>query len=249
MKKGFLLVCLSISSLCSFAQRNADLALTMSSPSSSAPVVGSSAFNFTATITNNGPDVIKTTDTLVIAFLLDNGTSPVSFIYSGQTYSSLASVFSSQLASGASGNINVSIALATFPGTGTHSFCAVALALNRSHDSVHDAQPANNKACANVTVQNATSVPVISGDYGSVTVYPNPAISAANIKLELPADEEVNILLEDMYGRTVYSIPKGTVQAGTSTVHLDTQNLPAGTYIYNVQTGSGTNRGRLVVAH
>jgi len=237
-------------SICAFAQRNVDLSLAMSSPDSTTTIVGSHTFNFTATITNHGSDVIKTTDTLVFAFIMDGATSYTNVIYSGKTYQELASAISSPIASGASANINVPLSLASFPTAGPHSLCAIAIDLNRSTtDSVHDANLTNNKVCTNIIFQMPTSVYGAVESSSEATIYPNPAMSVVNIKLDLQFAQHVIITLVDMYGRTIYSADNGTVSAGTSILHIDTHNIPDGTYLYSIQTDAHTDYGKLIVIH
>ncbi len=78
--------------------------------------------------------------------------------------------------------------------------------------------------------------------------YPNPVVagrlgSAATTVIEFTADRyipytEVNLF--DMLGRRVMNLYHGAVQAGTYHLQLNTAQLPAGVYLYKLQSGTGS---------
>ena len=246
MKKIALLICTILFSLHGFAQRHADLSIAMSSPNSATTVNGNDSFAFSATITNNGPDVLKTTDTLVIAFTIDNKSSTENIIVNGTNYPQLATLLSGQLASGASATIsNVNMSLANFPGAGTHHLCAVAVMLNRSADSVTDASTNNNKACADVVFKNPTSVLGVATNT-SLTVFPNPATTEVNFSLRISSSETAILQIIDIYGRKVYAANQ-ILQPGDSNIKVNTSGFAGGTYYYSMQIGEHQEFGKLVI--
>ena len=68
-------------------------------------------------------------------------------------------------------------------------------------------------------------------------IYPNPAVSEAEILFNIPAAENVEITLFDLMGRKVLDIYEGTVTAGTHSVRADVNALSAGTYYCTLKAG------------
>jgi hypothetical protein len=243
-----LLLCYFFITVYAFAQRNVDLSVTMSSPAAGSVITASQDFTFAATLTNNGPDTIKTKDTLVIAFYLDNGTNPQNLVVTGQNVPALAATFSQALPPGASANLSQAISLATFPGAGAHSLCANAIILNRSIDSVHETQPGNNRVCANVTFQNPTAIANVAGNGELFTLYPNPATDASALRFDLPSAQQVSIVVTDLNGRIVLKEEK-SLPSGTSTVTIPTSDMAAGTYLCKVHCAALSQCSKLIVVH
>jgi hypothetical protein len=72
-----------------------------------------------------------------------------------------------------------------------------------------------------------------------VAVYPNPANDQLNIDLHLTAGGTVTVQLIDVLGQIVYT-SSNEQNAGDSSLHLNTANLPRGVYMLSVKTANGT---------
>ena len=78
--------------------------------------------------------------------------------------------------------------------------------------------------------------------------YPNPVRDATTIAYELPAAADVTLELWDLLGRRVRVLLSGTQSAGLHNVSIDVNDLPNGTYVYRLESGSASETRRLVVA-
>ena len=89
------------------------------------------------------------------------------------------------------------------------------------------------------------------GEYDDVEfiseIYPNPANSITVLRASLPANEEVNITLNDMLGRTVEVIFSGTVIGGEQKFFFNAAAIPAGAYNVTIQAGNSTQTERLMI--
>lgn len=77
------------------------------------------------------------------------------------------------------------------------------------------------------------------GRYGlSTTIYPNPTHDAATLELTTHEAQTFGIILSDIYGRTVHTIPPKQYNAGTQRITLPMASLPAGMYYYRISNGN-----------
>ena len=74
----------------------------------------------------------------------------------------------------------------------------------------------------------------------AINLYPNPA--RGQVSITLKAEAAGVVTLYDMTGRQVLTIP---VQAGASTVSINTSSMPDGVYMVRL----GTSVEKLVVRH
>lgn len=79
-----------------------------------------------------------------------------------------------------------------------------------------------------------------------VSVYPNPANSAANVAIELTNDAAVAINVTDLSGKVVFVSDLGTVN-GTQNVQVNTSALTSGVYMVNVTVDGAVSTQKLVV--
>lgn len=78
--------------------------------------------------------------------------------------------------------------------------------------------------------------------------YPNPFSSATTIEYVVKQDGLVKIVLYDMQGRQVKTLIQENLKSGIlHSIQLDGQNLPAGTYIYRVQSGNESFAKRVIL--
>ncbi|MDQ2769760.1 MAG: T9SS type A sorting domain-containing protein [Bacteroidota bacterium] len=82
-----------------------------------------------------------------------------------------------------------------------------------------------------------------------VLAYPNPTAGATTFEITLPTASPVRITLFSLTGAKVGDVPTGAAVLGAGTHRIEYQHaqLPAGVYLYEVRTDSGTTRARLLV--
>jgi hypothetical protein len=76
---------------------------------------------------------------------------------------------------------------------------------------------------------------------------PNPAIGQARFSVTLPQATQVKVMLVNMMGQTVQTLPARTLQAGANEITLDVSSLPAGVYFYTVEAGNETITKKMIV--
>ncbi len=90
---------------------------------------------------------------------------------------------------------------------------------------------------------------VTKNDLSLFTNYPNPASTSTNIQFAVATATTVTINLLDMSGKLVNNISNQQYSAGTHTLSVATDQLPAGNYIYTIKTAAGDAlAGQLSVA-
>ncbi len=85
-----------------------------------------------------------------------------------------------------------------------------------------------------IQVANEDEQPITAFDLQPA--YPNPFQQKVFVRYNLNHSEPVRVALYDALGRIVKTIDKGHQAAGTHEVLIDGDQLPAGTYFYEVQT-------------
>lgn len=66
--------------------------------------------------------------------------------------------------------------------------------------------------------------------------YPNPFTNNTTVTYSIDFPEPVRLALYDALGRLVHSSDEGILPAGTHEILIDAENLPTGTYFYEIQT-------------
>lgn len=80
-----------------------------------------------------------------------------------------------------------------------------------------------------------------------VRAYPNPFVESTTIEYSLPKASLVEHTLTDLQGQVVRQLSDPTDQpAGIHQTLVDGRNLPAGVYLYHLQTGKESQTFRLV---
>lgn len=79
-----------------------------------------------------------------------------------------------------------------------------------------------------------------------VSVFPNPFVGTTEIKFNLKADSQVSVVITDLAGRTVASIPASSMNAGEQTISIDGSSFVAGIYNYTLKVGNETITKRIV---
>lgn len=82
----------------------------------------------------------------------------------------------------------------------------------------------------------------------SSTVYPNPISSMLNIDYSLKQSSNVSIVIRDLTGKAVATLVNSEQKiAGDYTITMETFNLPAGVYLYTIETESESHTNRFVI--
>ncbi len=68
--------------------------------------------------------------------------------------------------------------------------------------------------------------------------YPNPTQGKTNFTYTTPKETEVRITLVDLTGKLIRTLITGRVSQGEHTVNFDASNIPSGTYMYMLESGS-----------
>jgi hypothetical protein len=76
--------------------------------------------------------------------------------------------------------------------------------------------------------------------FGLMQNYPNPFNPFTTIEYSLPEQAEVKILIYSILGEEVASLVNMTKEAGYHRYYLNADNLPSGTYIYQLKA-AGVN--------
>lgn len=78
---------------------------------------------------------------------------------------------------------------------------------------------------------------------------PSPAFDRTVISYSLPRLDHAHVSVLDIAGREVAILEQGTFSAGNRSVAWNCREVPAGVYLVRVETGTGSQTGRLVVSH
>jgi len=82
-----------------------------------------------------------------------------------------------------------------------------------------------------------------------VDARPSPAFDRATINYSLPEAGPARVSVLDVAGREVAVLTQGTFAAGAHSTAWNCETAPAGVYLLRVETGTGSQTGRLVVSH
>jgi agmatine deiminase len=79
-------------------------------------------------------------------------------------------------------------------------------------------------------------------------IYPNPASALTCIPVVSVGGGEENVLeITDLFGRSVHTVFKGKLAAGTSRHYFDAGQFPAGVYLVTLRGGSGTETRKTII--
>jgi hypothetical protein len=77
--------------------------------------------------------------------------------------------------------------------------------------------------------------------------YPNPFNPTTTISFDLARETFLRLTLFDVVGQEVRVLLSGTRSAGRHAIQLDARDLPAGVYLYRLETSDFTQARRMVV--
>lgn len=88
----------------------------------------------------------------------------------------------------------------------------------------------------------------IEGEQFSLSVYPNPVNTFANVDFTLPNAGMTEVYITDVLGKTIVVLEKGNKSAGTHSVKINANQIPSqGIYFVTVKSGNTTNTRKFVV--
>ena len=239
MKKSLLFSVVLLMATIVYSQRVVDVGINMTSPTTSSTLRTGKPFSVNLTVTNNGPGVIKTTDTFV--YFMGVGTT----IY---TQTATRVPITANIPSGGTANYTVNNMTLTGASGGQVTLCSYLILYNGNEpDSVYDMNiDGNNRSCATMNFSGA-GIGAITASKFTSNAYPNPANTILNI--EFMADNSTSSTIEifDMQGRTVQTINNGIIEAGLQTVAIDVANLSKGVYFYKVINGNEISMNKFIV--
>ncbi|GHT64641.1 hypothetical protein AGMMS50239_22700 [Bacteroidia bacterium] len=93
------------------------------------------------------------------------------------------------------------------------------------------------------TVSGTTEIPVIldfSANAGKASVYPNPFQTDFKIEIKVEKDEQIDVKVVDIAGRTVLLQNKKALFSGTNTVVVNGSALTNGVYVVKVTAGNSS---------
>lgn len=79
-----------------------------------------------------------------------------------------------------------------------------------------------------------------------INVYPNPFSTETAINFTLKNDAEVSVVVTDLAGRVVSTVPATSMNAGEQTINIDGTSFVAGVYNYTLQIGNEVITKRIV---
>jgi len=79
-------------------------------------------------------------------------------------------------------------------------------------------------------------------------IVPNPLSSVADIQLSIPTAGFISMRLYDLQGNRIRTLISGTYESGERTLPCSLNDLPDGTYFYQLQFGSRLESGSIIIA-
>ena len=83
----------------------------------------------------------------------------------------------------------------------------------------------------------------------ALELYPNPATTQVNVKLNLENRSDIKVNIRDLSGKLVKVVSLNGLEAGTEEIALPVNNLKTGNYLVTVINGQEVKTGKLIVKH
>jgi hypothetical protein len=87
----------------------------------------------------------------------------------------------------------------------------------------------------------------IPGAFRLYQNYPNPFNPATSIRIDLPREAEVSLVVYDLLGQEVDILARGRFAPGVHTIRWDAGNLPTGVYVCRFRGGDWSESKRLLL--
>jgi hypothetical protein len=81
---------------------------------------------------------------------------------------------------------------------------------------------------------------------GAVTLFPNPTAGSSSLYIELVEGTNISVQVTDMLGRNMKNIAVGDNGPGAHHIHLDLQELAAGSYLVTVELNERSRTFKLI---
>ena len=88
------------------------------------------------------------------------------------------------------------------------------------------------------SIQSSVNETASSDGFVLEQTYPNPTQGKATFNFTTPRETQVRIALVDLTGRLIRTLITGRVSEGQHSVNFDARDLPSGTYVYMLESGS-----------
>jgi len=95
---------------------------------------------------------------------------------------------------------------------------------------------------------HATKGTALQNNAHQLRAYPNPASQTQTLELVIAETGNVNIELVDKSGKSVKSVFKGTMDAGTHSLQVDVSGLPDDVFFYRVTDANGVSSKQAVIS-
>ncbi len=115
-------------------------------------------------------------------------------------------------------------------------------------DDLTDIKKSADSAQAHYTPPVVTRISEIAGAELTALVFPNPANTDLNFVVKTTKSENVEIVLVNTLGQTVKQITRDNLPAGYNQISTSVNDLPNGTYFYQVKTSEGLTKGKVVIS-
>lgn len=233
MKNKLLLLPILFTFLYSFAnaQRYSDFKVQLLTPVDGDTINIGEHFNIYARITNLGADTFRSTDSA--KYIIEFDGSPVIFFTGTDTLTYML-MEGIEILPGDSTVFGIGFTVFQGWQTGLMDVCVEVVPFNMT-DTITDTVNANNKSCATILIRDPVGVHKAKEQDKLLSIYPNPAMTEANIRLELDKSSEVSVLVRDLSGRVVTGNTKKQLSAGQQVLKLDVSTLTPGVYICEIQ--------------
>lgn len=102
----------------------------------------------------------------------------------------------------------------------------------------------SNGSGGQAPLQKVSAIKNVDKNAASLSVFPNPANSNLNVRIQSETNESGNVEVYNMTGEKVISQNDIALNEGTNAVALNIQNLTTGNYIVTVKTATGVSTQR-----
>ena len=239
MKNLCLFLTLMLSSLLANSQSYVDFDITLNNPQNGDSIRVTKQFNINATITNNGVDTFRVTDTVHFVLSFDGGA--IGFSDGNGGFIPYMVLTNKELVPGQTTQVNFGFTLGDTWTLGASEICTKIISINTM-----DTVGANDSSCANIIVRSSgVDVANLAKNGIDINVYPNPARDVINFDVNTLKAEAVTVILYDIAGRVVAEQVYQADPSKKLSVSIDRGQLQSGMYFYNVITESGSKRGKI----
>jgi len=237
---------LALSAAGAFAQRSIDMEVIIDSPRNGATYQVGENVPLVVSIINHGPDSVRAGDSLYM-LLPDLSVALIAVAQVAPIGYTIRVEFSRPFSYPAGIN-SMCVTLFDDPTTqvGGMGYPAVTV-------SYKDPNPANNQACATITIVNSAPpasirTTALNAATATLKLFPNPATSGVALVSDMGQSEAVAVSIRDITGRVVLHRNYDRVQVNDQNpLELNISGLHPGLYFVELQAGSKRSVGKLMI--